>query len=370
MDWRFIFIFIVFSVVIAIGESAIYQLFKQLGFFKINNIRNIYLSLSIVLPTMFIVGMVYGAKHFSLLNSWLYTAGAIWLGVLLYLFLATVIAAIIILINNYLGLNLPIKNITFILMALALGVSSYGLYNASSPRIVHWQVSSSDLYPLWQNKKIVIVSDIHLGDVRRQKFMQKIVDIIKAEKPDIVFNLGDIIDGPAFPYALGFAPLLDLNPTLGNYYVEGNHERYNAEYPIFKASFPVNLNDITNKKVIINGTQIIGLPYNMFGDANQIKKELETVSYDENMPSIILMHDPKQTPTLAQNNVSLVLSGHTHMGQLLPMTFLLQKMYGKYVHGVTYTNNTASVTSSGVGTAMPPMRIGTNPEIIILTITK
>ena len=368
MYWRFFFIFIVFLIVITTGEYVIYLLFKQLNFFKYLYIKNILIILGIVLPLMFVGAMAYGSKHFSLLNSWFYTAGAIWLGIITYIFIATIIVSILILINNSLGFNWPIKGIYLVLIILALGITTYGIYSASNPRLIKWAVNSPSLASLWKDKKIIIISDIHLGDVRREKFMQKVVDIIKTEKPDIVFNLGDLIDGPAFPYGKGFAPIYELNPSLGNYYVEGNHEGYNMEYSVFKSNFPKNLNDITGKKIMINNTQIIGIPYGMMKSKEDIINELKEVTYDKNVPSIILMHDPKDIPYLAENNISLVLSGHTHAGQFFPFTLLLQKMYGKYNHGVAYTSNTSSITSSGVGTAIVPIRVGTTPEIIELTI--
>ncbi len=249
-----------------------------------------------------------------------------------------------------------------------MATTAIGIINANNTRIVRIEVNSSVLSPLWKGKKIVFSSDTHLGLIRREKFMKKIIDIINNEKPDITFNLGDLIDGPSFPYTKGFAPISELKSPMGDYYVEGNHESYSQEYNVFKENFPKNLNDITGKKVMINNTQIIGIPYGAMKGANEINQELEQVKYDKNIPSIILMHDPKDTSKLADNGVSLVLSGHTHAGQFFPFTLLVKKIAGKYFHGLTYTKDTAEITSSGVGTAMVPIRVDTIPEIIVVTI--
>jgi len=312
--------------------------------------------------------MVYGTKHFSIINSYLYTIGGVWLGLLAYVLAVSVILALFILINSYGNFNLPLKQIAVGLILLAIITVLYGINHAVNPKVVKFEVTSPVLSPLWKGKKIIIVSDIHLGIIYREKFMKKIVNIINKEKPDIIFNLGDIIDGPSFPYEKGFAPLYELKPSLGNYYVEGNHETYSAEYPVFKSYFPKNINDLTGKKLLVNGTQIIGIPYSMLRATGDIQKELDKVSYDKQVPSIILLHEPKDIKTLADNNVSLVLSGHTHSGQFFPVTMLVNWIYGKYNHGVTYTENTASLTTSGVGTAVTPMRIGTDSEIVVLKI--
>ena len=366
MSSRNLLIFFVFVVVVITGEYLIYLFFQSLGISESSPLRNIFLSLGFFLPTFFVGGMFYGAKHFSILNSWLYTIGAIWLGLLTYLVMATFCFFILTIFNQY--FNLPTNHLMFFLIAFAFSLTIYGVYNASTPKIVRYEISSPTLFPLWKNKKIVFISDVHLGMIRREKFMQKIINLINKEKPDITFNLGDLIDGSSFPYQKGFAPLSLLQSKLGNYYVEGNHEGYSQESNLFRKNFPPSLIDITNQKIIINQTQIIGLPFNRAKNQEQINQELIKVSYDKNLPSIILMHDPKNNPELISNSVSLVLSGHTHAGQFFPFTFLLSKIKNKYFYGLTYTNKTASLTSSGVGTSMVPLRIRTRSEIVIISI--
>lgn len=368
MYLRYIFISILLLFITISGEYLLYVTFHTLGAFKYPYVKNIILILGVLLPTMFVGAMLYGGKHFSLINEWIYTVGGIWLVIFTYLLMGVATVLLLMLINNSFGFNLPIKLISFILITISTLVILYGIYNADYPRIVRMEINSPALAPLWKDKKIVIISDVHLGIIRQGKFMKKVVDIMNTEQPDITFNLGDLIDGPSFPYKEGFAPISLLNPPLGNFYVEGNHEGYSEEYPIFKANFPKNLNDLTDKKVIINDTQIIGISYDEQKTADEMNQELKQVGYDKNIPSIILMHDPKDIPMLANDGVSLVLSGHTHKGQFFPFSILVKMLDSKYFYGVTNTLNTVSITSAGVGTAMTPVRIGTTPEIIVLTI--
>ncbi len=365
---RYTFIFIVFLIVITVGEYLIFISLNRLGLLRYTYIKNTMLTMGIVLPLMFVGSMAYGGKNFSLLNSWIYTAGGVWLGLLTYLVITTLLISILLLLNTYLGFSIPIKLITIILIFCSIATTVIGIINASNIRTVRIEVTSPSLSPLWKGKKIVLVSDTHLGLIRREKFMKKIVDIVNSEKPDITFNLGDLIDGPSFPYSKAFAPIDDLKSNLGNYYVEGNHESYSQEYNVFKENFPKNINDITGKKVIVNNTQIIGIPYGAMKGKDEINNELAKVKYDKSIPSIILMHDPKDTSQLADNGASLVLSGHTHGGQFFPFTLLVKMIAGKYFHGLTYTKDTAEITSYGVGTAMVPIRIGTVPEIVVVTI--
>lgn len=349
------------------SDYLIYISFHSLEIFSNLHLEKTLLLMGMIFPFIYIISMIYRQKHFSKLNSWVYTAGALWFGIIFYLFVVAFIISILILINNFFGFNLPIRFLTITLVSIALITILYGIYNANNPKIVRWEIKSKSLKKLWKNKKIVFISDTHLGNMRREKFIKKIVDTINSEKPYITFNLGDLIDGPSFNYEKVFAPFDNLKSAVGNYYVEGNHERYSKEYSLFRSHFPKNLNDITNKKIIINGTQIIGLPYHK-KSKNKIKNELNNLNYNKNMPSIVLMHDPKNTFVLVKNNVSLVLSGHTHAGQFFPFTIVLKILRGFYFYGVKYVANTVSVITSGVGEAMPPIRIGTNSEIVVLTI--
>lgn len=368
MYLRYIFISILLLFVTIFGEYLLFITFQTLGAFKYPYVKNIVLTLGVLLPTMFVGAMLYGGKHFSLINTWIYAMGGLWLAIFTYLLMGVITILLLVFINNSFNLNLPIKLISFIIITISTLIILYGVYNANHPRIVKMEVTSSALAPFWGNKKIIIISDVHLGITRRGKFMKKIIDTINTEKPDITFNLGDLIDGPKFPYKEGFASISELNPPLGNFYVEGNHEGYSEEYAVFKENFPKNLNDITEKKVVINNTQIIGIYYDEQKTPDEMAQELSKVGYDKTMPSIILMHDPKDIPMLANNGASLVLSGHTHKGQFFPFSILIKMLDNKYFYGVTQTLNTISITSEGVGTAMAPVRIGTKPEIIVLTI--
>lgn len=368
MNIRFLIIAIILFIVVLLSEYITYISLHTAGIIKSARIEIILISLGVIFPLMFIISMLYSYKHYSIFNSWLNTISSVWLGIIIYIFIASVIISLLILSNYYFGLQLPIKLIANILIAVTLVLITYGTINASNPRIVKWNITSEELSKDWSGKKIVIISDIHLGSERREGFLKKVVSKIEKEKPDIVFIVGDLIDGPSIPYEKWFSEFSTLKPQFGILYVEGNHEKYNQEYDKFKSVVGRVVNDLTDKKTIINNTQIIGLDYSESELGKDINKQLESLQYDKNQSSIILMHDPKNTAFLSSQGVSLVLSGHTHDGQFFPFTILLSSLYKKYVYGVSYTGNTVSLTSSGIGTAVVPIRIGTNPEIVVLNI--
>ena len=125
---------------------------------------------------------------------------------------------------------------------------------------------------------------------------------------------------------------------------------------------------VGDQKIIINNTQIIGLGHIERESAKSVKNRLKLLGHNPEEPSIILIHDPRNVRALSESGASLVLSGHTHGGQFFPFTTIIDSLYKEYSYGVAYTNDTVSITSSGVGTSIIPTRIGTRSEIVVITI--
>ena len=182
----------------------------------------------------------------------------------------------------------------------------------------------------------------------------------------MVIIAGDIIDGPSFDYEKGLAPLKNMHAPDGVIYTPGNHEGYNRELEKF---YPVveSLTTMLRDKIkIVHGTQIVGLDF-AHESAEETKKHLEKIGFDQNMPSIVIMHDPTHTAALQEKNVSLVVSGHTHKGQFFPFTLIMKSLYKEFAYGKNVKGKTTSITTSGIGTMMSPIRIGSNPEIVVLS---
>jgi hypothetical protein len=219
----------------------------------------------------------------------------------------------------------------------------------------------------WGDKNLVLFSDAHLGMVRNKKFMRTIVDMVNSLHPDIVFIAGDLIDGPVFPYEESLAPLADIKSTYGTFYTAGNHDEYNPEQEKYYSALQKYVTVLNDKKVIVNDTQITGIIYAQ-ESVEETAKRLRSVEHDARMPSIVMLHDPKNIQALADQQVTLGLSGHTHAGQFFPFTLIVKSVYGSLTKGVHYLKEMAHITSVGVGTAGPLLRLGTVPEIIHIRI--
>jgi predicted MPP superfamily phosphohydrolase len=286
----------------------------------------------------------------------------------MYFFFASVILAIIIFLNSHFGFSIPLNLIGKLLFAFVLTLVGYGIINASSPRIVNLNIESSALSPQWKGKKIVLFSDVHLGMIRGKTFMKRIVNIVNAQNPDLVLIAGDIIDGPVFDYEKGLSPLAELKSTFGVFYTPGNHEGYNIEQDKFYSVIKKLTTSVIDEKFIVNGTQIIGMNYKPRENDQQILNVLEKINFDKDLPSIAMLHEPTEARFMQEQGVNLVLSGHTHYGQFFPINLIVHAMYHEYAYGVNTTQNSTAITTCGVGTAMTPIRIGTNSEIVVINI--
>jgi uncharacterized protein len=94
---------------------------------------------------------------------------------------------------------------------------------------------------------------------------------------------------------------------------------------------------------------------------------LRNAKLDSNHASILLTHAPNQLTIAEEEKIGLLLAGHTHGGQFFPFTWITSRVYGPFVHGLRRLGNLQVFTSYGVGTWGPPLRVGTTPEIVLIT---
>jgi len=246
-------------------------------------------------------------------------------------------------------------------VALAILYSGYGVWNARHPRVVNVSVKVRDLPPAWQGKKIVQISDTHLGRVWSAASLQRVVERINAEKPSAVFIAGDVLDGRDERFGEDLRPLDNITAPRGVYLVPGNHDR--ALLSLNKTKARV-LND---EMVVVDGLQIIGKSYVRRRRSKSVGEMIAGLSeFDPTRPSIFIYHAPIQLEQAKAAGIDLQLSGHTHGGQIFPIQIVARLIYGKYYHGLNVDGDYSIYTTSGVGTWGPTMRTGSHPEIVVI----
>jgi predicted MPP superfamily phosphohydrolase len=248
--------------------------------------------------------------------------------------------------------------------------------------------------------KIALASDLHLGAAGSEKRLPKIISAINSQKPDLICIAGDIfnnnynaISDPDRASAL----LKSLSATHGVYACLGNHDAGKNVEEMLEFLARSNIKPLNDEFDIVNGQfAVLGRldprPIGGFGGMRRTnisrmfersdsgttvtltvareaaEGQTRQLTIDGSMPVIVLDHNPKSIHEYG-NEVDLVLSGHTHNGQLFPLNFLTRAVYAAdYGHYRKEPGAPNLIVTSGAGTWGPPMRVGTRSEVVCVTV--
>lgn len=295
-----------------------------------------------------------------------YRVSAVWMGLLSFLLFAAVSSWIVLGVAQLAGVNVNFHQMVKWLFGIAAVAGLYGVYNASWTRVTRTTVRLANLPAAWQGRTAALISDVHLGHVRNGSFLRRLVAMILREEPDAIFVAGDLYDGTAIDAQRAAEPLSELVAPQGVYFVAGNHEQFEDDSKYLNAITRAGVRVLTNEKVEVDGLQIIGVPYGNATQHGQLASVLREIGVDRNRASILLTHAPDHPEIAEAAGVSLQLSGHTHLGQFLPWSWMARRMYRQFVYGLSRIGRMQVFTSSGAGTWGPPLRLGSNPEIVML----
>ncbi len=295
-----------------------------------------------------------------------YKAAAVWAGLLSFLLVAAVSSWIVFGLTQLTGLHVNFHRIVEVLFGAAVAVGFYGVCNANCTRITRTTVRLANLPDAWRGRKAALISDVHLGHVRNGSFLRRMVAKILREEPDLIFIAGDLFDGTAIDARRAAAPLSALTAPHGVYFVAGNHEQFGDDSKYLRAVEAAGVRVLTNEKVDADGLQIIGVPYRNATRDGHLASVLGDIGVDRDRPSILLTHAPDRPEIAEAAGVSLQLSGHTHLGQFIPWSWMARRIYRQFAYGLSRIGKMQVFTSSGAGTWGPPLRLGSNPEIVML----
>jgi len=319
-----------------------------------------------VLSVSFVSASVLAFRYTNPVLRVFYRVSAIWLGLLTFLFVAAVLSWAAFGVSALAGLHLNFHRMVEWLFAAGFVVGIAGVVNASWTRITRMTVRLANLPEAWRGRKAALISDVHLGHVRNGNFLRRMVAKILNEVPDAIFIAGDLYDGTAIDAARAAEPLNKLTAPQGVYFVAGNHEQFGDDSKYLKAVEAAGVRVLNNEKVEADGLQIVGVPYNHATRGEHLASALKSVHLDRDRASILLVHAPDHPAVAEAAGVSLQLSGHTHLGQFVPWSWFARKMYRQFVYGLSRIGKMQVFTSSGAGTWGPPLRLGSNPEIVVL----
>ncbi len=319
-----------------------------------------------LLSISFIAASVLAYRYTNPLLRTFYRAAAVWLGLLTFLFVAALAAWIVYGVAQLTGAHVAFHRVVEWLFATAVVVGMAGIVNANWTRVTHATIRLANLPEAWRGRKAALISDLHLGHVRNGNFLRRMVSLILSEGPDAIFIAGDLYDGTYIDAQKAAAPLSKLSAPQGVYFVAGNHEQFRDEDKYVHAVKAAGVRVLHNEKIEADGLQIVGVPYRNALRAEHLASVLQRVKLDRERASILLLHAPHHPEVAEAAGVSLQLSGHTHLGQFIPWSWFARKIYRQLVYGLSRIGKMQIFTSSGAGTWGPPLRLGSNPEIVML----
>ncbi len=272
--------------------------------------------------------------------------------------------------KTHIKYNLTLRSLfDFAIITLA-AVSIYTSIN-NAIRVPEIQSVDIQLAKLDRDLKIAMLTDIHLGKNLHKDFLDKLIVEVNLQKPDMVVIVGDLVDTNPKELQNYISRLNDLNSTYGTFYALGNHEYYHGIEEVLNL-----LKKYTNMKILLNQNLDLGfINIAGLGDLAGLSKglyapDLARVKVDLNTskPSILLAHQPKTALLYDLSDFDLVLSGHTHGGQIFPFMFLVKLQQG-FIRGLyNLGENTKLFVSSGAGFWGPSLRVFAPNEIAILNL--
>jgi len=382
---RSFLIFIFVSLAILIYASVNFYIFTK-GWQALGGLRRdwrlVYTVAFIILAGSFIAGRFLERAGSSLFTEALVWMGSFWLAVMLYGFLAAALSDILLLVANlfkvkalqFLLTGTAGKLWTFIAVAGLISVITVaGFFNACSVRVKKLELDIPKKAGQLKQLNITMASDIHLGTIIGNGRLGRLVEKINTTEPDLVLLAGDIVDediGPVIRGDMG-KKLKEIKARYGVIGITGNHEYIGGVKKAVDYLEAHGIKMLMDDKVLIadalwvvgrkdrSGARFDGSP------RRQLKDILSGI--DENLPIILLDHQPFNLEEAESQNVDLQLSGHTHHGQLWPLNFITNRVYEKS-WGYLKKGMTHFYVSSGAGTWGPPVRTGNHPEIVSIKI--
>jgi uncharacterized protein len=318
------------------------------------------------LSISFVSASLLAFRYNSPLVRAFYRAAAVWAGWLTFLLFAAACAWVIYGFERLAGLTLDFHRMVEVLFAAAILFGVYAVFNASWTRVTRMTIQLENLPNAWRGRKAALISDLHLGPVRNSGFLRRVIAKILREAPDAIFIAGDLYDGTAIDAAGAAEPLSQLTAPHGVYFVAGNHEQFADDSKYLNAISAAGVRVLNNEKIEVDGLQIVGVPYRNAARVGAFATVLRAIGLDRNRASILLTHAPDHPAIAEAAGISLQLSGHTHLGQFVPWSWMARRIYRQFVYGLSRIGKMQVFTSSGAGTWGPPLRLGSNPEIVVL----
>jgi predicted MPP superfamily phosphohydrolase len=333
----------------------------------------LYAGLLVLLVAAVGAGQLSGAGW----TRWPARIGYVGLGVVVYSLLAVLLVDLLRLIGHLVKL-VPSPTprpwsvgTGLVVVALVAGLCGVGLADrAWRLDTVHYQVDLAG--PSAPPVRLALLSDLHLGLVNRAEQLSRVVDAVQASQPDLVVLAGDIFDsnftalGDPAPIRAQFER---LRAPLGVYAILGNHDGGPTWSSMVELLEQSGLQLLSDQAVEIDGrfTLVGRRDSSPIGGTPTPRQPVPALTQAETQrPIIVLDHQPSHLREYL-GQADLMLSGHTHRGQIWPVNWLVGALFEvSYGYWRDPDGSLQAIVTSGAGTWGPPMRLGSHCEIVVI----
>jgi hypothetical protein len=375
-----IFFTIFFTIYAAINYYIFIRGWQALS--SASYLKPFYAVIFVIATLSYIAAKFLDGKVSHFLYETLIWIGSFWFAFMLYFFLSIVLIDFLRLLNWKLNFfpQFVTENYAEVkkyLLATVVTISSIiifiGYLNTRRIVVKSLSIEVPRKQSFLQEVNTVVLSDLHLSVINDEKWLEKIVAKINELNPDVVFIPGDFVDERAETLKLeGIGGSLSkIKTKYGVFASTGNHEFINGINGTSKFITENGVNLIRDSSQLIAGSFILaarddGSKNSFTGEPRKSLKDI-LESIDRSYPVILLDHTPFKLEEAEANGVSLQLSGHTHHGQMFPLNFITNMIY-EISWGYKKKSDTHYYVSCGVGTWGPPVRLGSESEIVNLKI--
>lgn len=317
----------------------------------------------------------------NLFSKMFRSAANYWLGICMYTLLVLAIFEIIHLVIK-LGKFIPPETLSqpktiiivgWIIVAAIVSIVAYGVANAKTTNIAEYSITVEKQANM-EEMRIVLLSDIHLGHNIGSRQIKKVVEMVNALDADLICIAGDIYDGDfRLVDRENVAPLFkQLESKYGVYACLGNHDAGPTVKDMLAFLEECEIKLLQDEYLLIEDKFYIGSrndrsPIGDSGNFGRSDLGPFTANLDKSKPVFLMDHQPYDLQEAEDNGVDLLMCGHTHGGQVFPGNLITNAIYELH-WGYKQRNDLNVVVSSGVGLWGPPLRVGTDSEIVSINI--
>ncbi|WP_409199613.1 metallophosphoesterase [Methanobrevibacter sp. DSM 116169] len=259
-------------------------------------------------------------------------------------------------------ISIPSEIIFSIYIVILSIITIYAYIKAHKIKIKTFNLKIANLN---SDVNLIHISDLHIGSMQNKGLLENIVLKINSIDADAVIISGDLADGTCPIDDSSFLPFKKSKvPVI---FTPGNHDYYPGIENVLNAAKASNIRVLSNDILNLKGLQIIGIPFS-FKESTTYgsnKNDLNNIDYNPNKPTVLINHIPLNWDNFSTLGVDLLLSGHTHGGQFYPMNWLLKLVF-PFSNGIYENNGKYLCVTTGIGTYGPPMRWGTDSEMVLL----